>query len=60
MANVRKYGMVKPCRPNGGVDLRWQRKVRRKCAEDRNVLSKNVTDINVGNKKEGTDEQSNL
>lgn len=40
MANVRKYGMVKPCRPNGGVDLRWQKMMRKKSAKGRNVLSR--------------------
>lgn len=37
MANVRKYGMIKPCRPNGGVDLRWQRMLRKR-GKDANVL----------------------
>lgn len=40
MANVRKYGMVKPCRPNGGVDLRWQRLMRKKGAAGRKGAKK--------------------
>ena len=53
MANVRKYGMFKTAGQMVGVDLRWQRLMRRKCAEDRNVLIKNVTDTNVGSKRGG-------